>query len=210
GYSGDLGYELWCDAQDSLRVWDAVMAAGRDYGIQPAGIEALDMVRIEAGFIMLGVDYYSAPHVTIDARRSSPYEIGLDWCVRLDRGAFMGQEALRAEVARGAEWKMIGLEADWLELERLYQRYHLPPALAPAACRQSVPLYAGSKFVGQVTSTLWSPLLKRYISLASVKAQYGKLGTKLKLEHTAFYERRTVTATVVARPFFDPERKRAP
>jgi aminomethyltransferase len=210
GYSGDLGYELWCSADDALKVWDAIMAVGRDYGIEPAGIEALDMVRIEAGFIMLGVDYYSAPHVTIDLRRSSPYEIGLDWLVKLDHGSFMGQEALRAEAARGAEWKMVGVEADWLELERLYERYNLPPKLAPAACREAVPLYSNGKFVGQVTSSVWSPLLKRYICLASVKAQHTGLGTKLRLEHTALYERKTVAATVVEKPFFEPERKRTP
>jgi aminomethyltransferase len=117
---------------------------------------------------------------------------------------------LRAEAARGAEWKLVGVEADWLELERLYESYNLPPGLAPAACREAVPLYLDGRFVGQVTSTVWSPLLKRYISLASVKAQYAGLGTKLKLEHTALYERKTVTATVVERPFFEPERKRTP
>jgi aminomethyltransferase len=122
----------------------------------------------------------------------------------------MGQEALRAEAARGAEWKMVGVEADWLDLERLYESYNLPPGLAPAACRESVPLYSDGKFVGQVTSTVWSPLLKRYICLASVKAQFAGLGTKLRLEHTALYERKTVTATVVERPFFEPERKRTP
>jgi glycine cleavage system aminomethyltransferase T len=130
--------------------------------------------------------------------------------VKLDRGAFMGQEALRAEAARGAEWKLVGIEADWLELERLYESYNLPPGLAPAACRESVPVYAGGRFVGQITSTVWSPLLKRYISLASVKAQNAKLGTKLEVEHTALYERCKVAATIVERPFFDPERKRTP
>ncbi len=210
GYSGDLGYELWCDARDALRVWDALVAVGRDYGIEPAGIEALDMVRIEAGFIMLGVDYYSAPRVTIDARRSSPYEIGLDRLVKLDREPFIGQEALRAEAARGAEWRLVGLEADWLALERLYEGYGLPPGLAPAACRDGVPLYSKGEFVGQATSTVWSPLLKRYIGLASVKARYAALGSKLELEHTALYERRTVGASVVERPFFEPDRKRKP
>ena len=210
GYSGDLGYELWCSAHDALKIWDALFSVGRAYGIEPAGIEALDMVRIEAGFIMLGVDYYSSPHVTIDARRSSPYEIGLDRCVNLDRAPFMGQEALRAEAARGAEWKLVGLEADWLELEQLYESYNLPPGLAPAACRNAVPLYMDDRFVGQVTSTLWSPLLKRYLCLASVEARYAPLGTQLQLEHTALYERCQVTATVVERPFYDPERKRTP
>jgi aminomethyltransferase len=210
GYTGDLGYELWCDTADSLKIWDALMSAGRSYGIEPAGIEALDMVRIEAGLIMLGVDYYSSPHVTIDVRRSSPYEIGLGRCVKLDREAFLGQDALRAEAARGAQWKMVGLEADWLELEKLYESYDLPPGLAPAASRNTVPLYVRGKFAGQVTSSVWSPLLKRHLSLASVKAQHAELGSKLQLEHTVLYERRTVTATVVEMPFFDPERKRTP
>ena len=210
GYSGDLGYELWCDAREAVTLWDALMHAGRPYGIEPAGIDALDMVRIEAGFIMSGVDYHSSPHVTIDARRSTPYEIGLDWCVKLERGAFMGQEALRAEAAHGAQWKMVGIEADWLELEKLYDSYDLPPALAPAASRETIPLYADGKFIGQVTSSVWSPLLKRHLGLASVRAPYAAPGTRLQLEHTVLYERRTVSASVVEKPFFDPERKRTP
>ncbi len=210
GYTGDLGYELWCDTADSLKIWDALMSTGRSYGIEPAGIEALDMVRIEAGLIMLGVDYHSSPHVTIDVSRSSPYEIGLGHCVKLDRDAFLGQDALRAEAARAAEWKMVGLEADWLELEKLYESYDLQPGLAPAASRDTVPLYVRGKFAGQVTSSVWSPLLKRHLSLASVKAPHAEIGSKLQLEHTVLYERRTVTATVVETPFFDPERKRTP
>ena len=210
GYSGDLGYELWCDAPDAVKVWDAVASAGRSLGLEPAGIEALDMARIEAGFIMLGVDYYSAPRVTIDARRSTPYEIGLDWCVELEREAFLGQQALREEAARGAAWKLVGVEADWRELEELYASYDLPPALAPAASRATVPLYADGRFVGQVTSSVWSPLLKRHLSLASVKASHAALGTRVELEHTVLYERRKVSARIVERPFFDPERKRKP
>ena len=210
GYTGDLGYELWCDAADAIKLWDALRSAGRAYGLEPAGIEALDMVRIEAGLIMLGVDYHSAPHVTIDARRSTPYEIGLDRCVQLDHGAFMGQDALRAEAARGASWKMVGVEADWLGLEQLYASYDLPPGLSPAASRATLPLYADGEFAGQVTSSVWSPLLKRHLSLASVKAKYAQLGSVLQLEHTVLYERRKVTATVVEKPFFDPERKRTP
>ena len=210
GYTGDLGYELWCDAADAVRLWDAVMSAGRAYGIEPAGIEALDMVRIEAGLIMLGVDYHSSPRVTIDARRSTPYEIGLDWCVELDREPFLGQEALRAEVARGPAWKMVGVEADWRALEELYASYELPPSLPPAASRATLPLYADGAFVGQVTSSVWSPLLKRQLGLASVKASHAALGTRVELEHTVLHERRSVAATIVAKPFFDPERKRKP
>jgi aminomethyltransferase len=210
GYTGDLGYELWCEAPDALRLWDALAAAGRPYGLEPAGIDALDMVRIEAGLIMLGVDYHSAPRVTIDARRSTPYELGLDWCVELDREDFVGREALRAEVARGPAWKLVGIEADWRELEELYAGYDLPPALAPAASRAALPLHSGGRFVGQVTSSVWSPLLKRQLGLASVAAAHAELGSGLRLEHTVLHERRTVSATVVAKPFFEPERKRKP
>ncbi|TFG94853.1 MAG: aminomethyl transferase family protein, partial [Myxococcales bacterium] len=197
GYTGDLGYELWCNAADAVKVWDAVVAAGRAFGLEPAGIDALDMVRIEAGFIMLGVDYHSAPRVTIDARRSTPYELGLDWCVELDRERFIGQEALRAEAAKGSCWKLAGIEADWLELEDLYASYDLPPALAPAASRATVPLYSDGRFVGQVTSSVWSPLLKRQLGLASVESSHAGLGSKLQLEHTVLHERRRVAASVV-------------
>jgi aminomethyltransferase len=210
GYTGDLGYELWCNAADALRVWDALLAAGRAWGIQPAGLDALDMARIEAGFIMLGVDYFSSQQVTIDARRSTPYELGLDWCVSLERGAFVGQDALRAEAARGAGWKLVGIEADWEGIEELYARYDLPPRLAPAACRDSLPLYADGRFVGQVTSSVWSPLLKRHLSLASVRAAHAEPGAPLRLEHTVLHERHDVAARVVEKPFFDPERKRKP
>jgi len=210
GYTGDLGYELWCDASDASKVWDALMDTGRDYGIVPAGIDALDMARIEAGFIMLGVDYHSAPHVTIDARRSSPYELGLDWCVELDRDPFLGQDALREEMRRGIAWRTVGVEADWGELEELYERYGLPPGLVPAASRESIPLYSGSRFVGQVTSSVWSPLLKRQLGIASVEAPHASLGSSLRLEHTVLHERCTVAARVVEKPFFDPERKRRP
>jgi aminomethyltransferase len=210
GYTGDLGYELWCDPGDALRLWDALRAAGRAFGLEPAGLDALDMVRIEAGLIMLGVDYHSAPRVTIDARRSTPYELGLDWCVELDRDPFLGQEALRAEAARGARFRMVGVEAEWAALEALYASYDLPPALAPAASRAALPLYADGRFVGQVTSSVWSPLLKRQLGLASVGSRHAALGTRLALEHTVLHERRTVAARVVEKPFFDPPRKRKP
>jgi aminomethyltransferase len=210
GYTGDLGYEVWCARDDALKLWDALSAAGRSYGLLPAGLDALDMTRIEAGFIMLGVDYFSAPHVTIDARRSTPYELDLGWCVKLDRDPFIGQDALREQAARGPEWKLVGVETDWPELQELYSSYGLPPGLEPAASRETIPLYADGAFVGYATSSLWSPLLKRRISLATVKAPFAEMGTQLQIEHTVLQERRTVSAVVTDKPFFDPERKRKP
>jgi aminomethyltransferase len=210
GYTGDLGYEIWVERGGALALWDALIAAGRPFGITPAGLDALDMSRIEAGFILLGVDYYSAPRVVLEARKSSPYEIGLGWMVDLEHGPFIGRHALVAEAANGSDWSLVGLEVSWEELEALYETYSLPPDLPPHASREPRPLYSGENQVGKVTSHTWSPILKKFIALASVEAQHAGTGTVLEMEHTVEFERRRVPATVVATPFFDPERKRQP
>lgn len=209
GYTGDLGYEIWVDTAHALRLWDALMDAGRAYGITPAGLDALDVSRIEAGFVLSGVDYFSAHRVIQSFRKSSPYEIGLGWAVELDRAPFVGQAALRAEVNAGSPWALVGVEASWEELEALYESYNLPPSLPATASRSAIPLYAEGKQVGQVTSHVWSPMLKKLIGVASVRPAWAKPGTTLRVEHTVEYERRTVGCTVVKPPFFDPERKRS-
>ena len=210
GYTGDLGYEVWVDAPDAPKLWDAVLDAGKDYGIVPAGLDALDMTRIEAGFILLDVDYFSAPTCVLDSRKSTPYEIGLGWCVNLDRDPFVGQAALKAEKEHGSVWQLVGVELSWEGIEALYDGFGLPPSLPAAACRDAVPVYMDGKQVGQVTSTVWSPVMKKLVALASVRTPYAKIGTRLQVEHTVEYQRKTVTATVVDKPFFNPERKRKP
>ncbi len=210
GYTGDLGYEIWVERGGALRLWDALMAAGRPHGIEPAGLDALDVTRIEAGFVLLGVDYYSAPKVVLESRKSSPFELGLGWTVHLDRAPFVGRDALAAEKARGSEWALVGLEVSWEALEALYESYGLPPSLPATARRDGLPVYSGARQVGKVTSHTWSPLLKKYVALASVLASHAATGRVLEMEHTVEYERRRVPARVVATPFFDPERKRKP
>ena len=210
GYTGDLGYEVWVKNDGALKLWDSIMAAGRAFGIEPAGLDALDMTRIEAGFIMMGVDYFSAPHVTLDSLKSSPFEAGLGWCVNLDREPFVGQQALRREKERGSPWQLMGLEFDRDYLESLYEKHGLPPVLPAEACRDPLPVYSGNRQVGQVTSNTWSPILKKYIALASLQTPFAQAGTKLQVEHTIEYERCKVNATVVPTPFFNPERKRKP
>lgn len=212
GYTGDLGYEVFVPPEGALRVWDALVAAGRPVLLTPFGLDALDVTRIEAGFVLQGVDYFSARGALIEARKSTPDEIGLGFCVDLHRATrFVGQSAVEAERVRGPAWDLVGVELDWEELDALYRSYDLPPHLAPAASRLAVPVYAadGRTQVGQVTSQTWSPLLKRYLGLATVRRSEAALGTPLRVEHTVEYERRTVRATVVPRTFFDPERKRS-
>ena len=209
GYTGDLGYEIWCCADDALRVWDGLIAAGRGYGLQPAGLDALDVTRIEAGFILLGVDYRSARHCLTDAQKSSPFEIGLGWAVQLERDPFIGQAALAREKQRGSPWTLAGIEIDWLGLERLYDRFDLPLQLPGAAYRTPIPLYHETQQVGYVTSGVWSPTLKRNLGLASVRPEYAAIGRRLQVEQTVEFQRHRVAACVVQRPFFDPARKRA-
>ena len=108
GYTGDLGYELWVDAGRGVDLWDALIEVGTPFGITPAGMLALDVARVEAGLLLIEVDYISAHHALIEEQKSSPYELGLDWTVRLDKEQFVGKSALAAEVARGATWKFVG------------------------------------------------------------------------------------------------------
>jgi len=209
GYTGDLGYELWMAPEDACHVWDAVLAAGQDHGIQPAGLDAMDVTRIEAGFVLQGVDYISAKSCITESLKSTPEDAGLGWTMNLDRPGWIGRDALLRERDRGGSvWQLVGLELDWAELEALYDAYKLPPHLAPAACRLAVPVYNESgKQVGQATSSTWSPVLKRYLALAQVHRPYGELGTKLKIEHTPEFERCKVSVTVVDKPFYNPPQK---
>jgi aminomethyltransferase len=213
GYTGDLGYEVWVDQQHAVKLWDALMDAGAPHGITPAGLDALDVTRVEAGFILLGVDYFSAPKVVLEARKSSPSEIGLGWLVDFARPRFpnfVGRDALAAEQKSGSPWAFVGLEVSWEALEKLYEGFSLPPNLPPTARRDGLPVYDGNQQVGKVTSHTWSPILKKYVALCSMRSGWAAPGTVVEMEHTVEYERRRVPAKVVKTPFFDPERKRKP
>ena len=209
GYTGDLGFEIWMDARLALPVWDALMDAGVGYGIVPAGIWALDIARIEAGLIMLDVDYYSAHHALIEDQKSSPFELNLGWTVAKEKGPFNGRSALRAERGRAEAWNFVGLEVDWDTLEQIHMERGLPPRLPSVAWRVSQPVYAGSMQVGYATSGCWSPLLKKYLALAHIQSPHYRMGNRLELEITVEHRRKRADARVVKLPFFDPARKKA-
>jgi glycine cleavage system T protein (aminomethyltransferase) len=209
GYTGDLGYEVWVDADRAVPLWDALIAAGEPHGITPAGIWALDLARIEAGLIMLDVDYYSSHHAVIDDQKSSPLEINLAWTVSSDKGPYNGRRALRDERARGSAWGFVGVDVDWNSLERAYAARGLAPQLPTIAWRGSAPLVRGGRQIGYATSGCWSPLLKKYIALAHVQAPHFAPGTAAEIELTVEHRRKRIDATIAALPFFDPPRKRA-
>ena len=168
-----------------------------------------DIARIEAGLLLIEVDYVSAHKALTSARKSTPFEIGLGWTVGLNKGPFVGRRSLLAAEAAGSKWAMVGLEIDWPELEALFAEADLPPMVAGQASRESVPVYDGGDQVGQATSRAFSPIQKRYIALASLRSDAAALGAELEIEVTVEYQRRRCLATVVKTPFFNPVRKRA-
>jgi aminomethyltransferase len=207
GYTGDLGYEIWIPWQEAVRVWDALMEAGRRFDIHPTGMLALDVARIEAGLILADVDYVSSKKALISSQKYSPYEIGLGKLVHLEKDNFIGKQALLKENKRGPERLLMGLEIDWNEVEELFDDVGLPPQAPATASRVHVPVYRGRDQVGKATSTTWSPLLKQLIALASIEPQHAKPGTKLQMELTVEAVRHRATAVVRPLPFFNPPRK---
>jgi aminomethyltransferase len=215
GYTGDLGYEIWMDASDAIQVWDALMEAGDDYGITPVGILALDMARVEAGLFMLDVDYTSTGHAWIESQKSSPFEMGLGWTVALDKpGYFVGRRALEREKREGSAWKMVGIEIDWVGMEKLYAEVGLPPQVPGTAVRASMPIMFGNVQVGYASTATWSPLLKKYVALAHIQKPYFEIpegddvGADVRMEITVDHKRKYAPAKVVKLPFYDPEWKR--
>jgi aminomethyltransferase len=173
---------------------------------------ALDLVRLEAGLILLEVDYTSARHALNPDQNYSPGEIGLGRLVDLDKPAdFTGRLALAEEARRGGPGRrLVGLELDWHGIESLFSAQDLPPAIAPSVDRSPTPLYApGGRQVGKVTSLGWSPILKRAIALGSVPPSYEAPGSRLEVEWTVEGRRGRVSARVVQLPFLDLPRKRA-
>ena len=209
GYTGDLGYEIWIRAEDAVRVWDALMDGGRPFDIKPAGMLALDVSRVEAGLLLIDVDFFGAKKAMIDGQKYTPYEMGLGRLVSLQKARFIGQQALREEQQRGHARQVVGLEINWPEVEQIYERVGLPPAVAATASRVAVPLYRAGKQVGKATTTTWSPVLKKMIALGTVERPHYANGSKLQMEFTVESIRHKVTTTVVSTPFFNPPRKMA-
>jgi aminomethyltransferase len=209
GYTGDLGYEIWMPWDQATRVWDALVAAGPRFDLRPAGMLALDVARIEAGLLLIEVDFFSSRKALISAQQYTPYEMGLGRLVQLEKGTFVGQAALRKEHARGAARQVVGLTINWEEVEALYEKLQLAPQVPAAASRVPVPVYRNGSQVGKATSTTWSPVLKKMIALATLDRGSYEAGTALEMEVTVEAVRHRVGATVTPTPFFNPSRKTA-
>jgi aminomethyltransferase len=209
GYTGDLGYEIWAPWDDMVKVWDTLMEKGRSFDVHAAGMLALDVSRVEAGLLLIDVDFHSSKKALIPQQKYSPFEMGLGRLVSLEKGRFVGQDALRAEAKAGHPREIVGLEVDWTDVESIYEKLNLAPQIPAAASRVSVPVYKNGGQVGKATTTTWSPTLKKLIALATIARGSNAVGTRLELEYTVEAVRHHVGATVVKTPFFNPPRKTA-
>ena len=196
GFTGDLGYELWVDPSRAEALWDSLFEAGRLHGIMPIGTHALDMARIEAGFIQCGVDFLPAHQTVRPGRSRSPYELGLGWLVNLQKRNFTGRRALLREREKGSRFRLVRLNIEGNK---------------PAG---DAFIYNWKrKAVGTVTSAMWSPTCKANIALASVDARHGEPGDRLWAE--IYYNRELkwtrawARASVVKGSFFNPPRRHA-
>ncbi len=207
GYTGDLGYEIWIPWESAISVWDVLMHEGRRFGIRPTGMLALDVARVEAGLLLIEVDFHSSRKATVDSQRYSPYEMGLGRLVQLEKGPYVGRDALAEEQRHGPTRSIVGLEIDWPAVERLFESAGMAPQAPAAASRVAVPVYHRARQIGRATTTAWSPTLKKLIALATVSAPYGAESTAVEVEVTVDAVRHRVPARVVKTPFFNPARK---
>ncbi len=195
GFTGDLGYELWVTRDAALALWDRLFAAGAPYGITPVGSQALDIARIEAGFVIAGIDFTPAPQAVREDRLRSPLAMGLDWLVAWDKGHFTGRRALLAERERGPEWAFLGLDLD-----------------GNIEAGGAILYHRGRTEAGVVTSACWSPTLKRSIALAQVRRRFAAadaLQADIYALREGHYARRMTGARIVPRPFLTLDRRRA-
>jgi len=211
GYTGDRGYEIWIPVDGALPVWDRIFEVGADFGIYPAGIHALDVARVEAGLILIEVEYYSARHAVSPEQRYSPFEIGLGRLVDFGKGSdFIGKRALLAEQkAGGPARRLVGLELEWDGIERMFAKHGLAPGVSAMVHRDPVPVYKQGKQVGRATSVTWGPTIKKMVGFGAVDKEFEALGTRLSVEWSVEGERGKVAATVVPTPFLDLPRKRS-
>jgi len=217
GFTGDLGYEVWVRSEDAIQVWDALMKAGADYNIIPIGTTALKMARVEAGLLLMDVDFHSSRFAWVDAQRETPIELGWDWMFRglekEDRN-FIGRSAIEAEFKNASSrWTTVGLAVDWHDYERVHLEAGISPPKYELYREETMSLYRrGGKewdYAGYASSFLFSSLLKKPIAIAKLPLDLAKPGTEVDIEIPVIRKPVNVLARVCEMPFFDPDRKTA-
>ncbi|HJR91205.1 MAG TPA: aminomethyltransferase family protein [Acidimicrobiia bacterium] len=211
GFTGDLGYEIWVPADDALAVWDAVMEAGAGHGIAPFGQIALSMARIEAGLLLIDIDFQSSRFAWTEAQKSTPVELGLGWMFKDLERPFIGRDAIRRELDEGtSRYKFTGLVVDWEDWDAKHGAAGLIPPKDHTPVEEDMMIYddAGAR-AGWSSSFMYSPMLQRHIALARVRPDLATPGGSVNLEVTIDHQYQTIAAHVTRLPLFNPERKTA-
>ena len=214
GYTGDLGYEVNVPADDALPVLDAIVAAGNPYGMRAFGEEALLMTRIEAGLVLINVEFSSSRFAYTDHDRITPKELGFGWMLKGiddDDRPFIGRDAIRREIKdKTSRWATVGLQLDWADYDRVYNQAGLIPPKDETPLDYESMLYDDDgERIGYATSLMYSPILQRHIALARVTPAHATVGSRVNLELTINHEYQTVAADVAKLPLFNPPRKTA-
>jgi aminomethyltransferase len=214
GYTGDLGFEIWAPTADALRVWDALWKGTRGQGVVPFGMTALYMTRIEAGLVLLDVDFHSSRFAWTDADRTTPIELGLGWMFKgleADDRAFIGRDAIRRErTEKSSRWRLSGLVVDWRDYDRIYDAAGLIPPKDHTPIQDEYYIYDDDlRQLGYATSQMYSPMLQRHIALARVPLDRAAPGSRVKLELAVAHKYEYFDAVVSRTPLFDPQRRTA-
>ena len=211
GYTGDLGFEVWVERADAVAVWDTLWAAGAGRGLEPFGSVAMHMARIEAGLLLIDVDYRSSRFAWTDEQRASPAELGYGWMARRAAGDrdYVGRAAIERELAAGSSrWRLVGLAVDWRDHQRVHDEAGMPAPEDHRPVEEAMSVYDGDgELAGFSTSFMFSPMLKRHIAMARVPPALARPGTEVALEITIDHRPVTVAATVQRLPFYDPDRR---
>ena len=214
GYTGDLGFEIWVGADDAIAVWDAVVEASRGRGVVPFGLTALSMARIEAGLLLLDVDFASSRFAWTDAHRSTPIELGLGWMFKdlaTNDRSFLGREAIAREIAdKTSRWKLTGLVLDWRDYDRHFDAAGLIPPKDHTPIEEEYYIYDDDlQQLGYATSLMYSPMLQRHIALARVPLSLTAPGSRVKLELAVSHKYEYFDAHVTRLPLYNPDRRTA-
>jgi aminomethyltransferase len=212
GYTGDLGYEIWVESGKAVDVWDALFEVARPYGVIPAGQIALLITRIEAGLVLIDVDFYSARYAWNDDQRTTPHELGLGWMLRdleSDDRAFIGRTAIERELRdKTSRWRTVGVMADWQDWDRTYNARGLVPPKDHTPEHGGMMLYDDKlERIGYTPSFVYSPMMQRHIGIARVRPEFASPGTRVGLEVTIDHRYDVVEAEVTRLPFYNPPRK---
>lgn len=214
GYTGDLGYEIWVDADRAVEVWDRLFEVAEPRGVIPVGQNALLIARIEAGLVLIDVDFHSARYAWNDDQRVTPIELGMGWMLRRldeDDRAFIGRRAIEREIEeKSSRWKTVGVMVDWQDWARTHNDRGLIPPKDHTPQHGSMMLYDRDLAqVGYAPTFVFSPLLQRHIGIARIRPDHAIGGTRVGVEVTVDHRYAVVDSEVTRLPFFNPGRKTA-